>query len=254
VVQLSDPHIGAQWPGVEPAAELAAAVESVGRLHPVPDAVLVSGDVTNGAQDRQYEQARELLEPLGVPVYVLPGNHDDREGLRRHFGLTGDGGAPIQYAVNIGPLRLLVVDSTCPGQPYGQLDSDRLAWVDMELARAQHTPTLLAMHHPPLLTGMPAADEIGLPVSDRQALGELLGRHPQVRRVVAGHVHRTIVSELAGRAVLAAPSTTLAARLDFSSHDFQLIAEPPGFAVHVLVDGELVSHVQPVGGRRPNVD
>jgi hypothetical protein len=35
--------------------------------------------------------------------------------------------------------------------------------------------------------------------------------------------------------------------LDFRSREFQLIDEPPGFAVHAWLGGDLVSHVQPVG-------
>jgi Icc protein len=246
LVQLSDPHLGATWAGADPAADLAAAVESVRRLKPAPDAVVVSGDLANGAADAEYERARALLEPLGAAIYVLPGNHDDRAALRRHFDVSGVGDAPIQYTVDIGALRLVVLDSTVPGEVQGRLDPDRLGWLDAELTRAPDAPTLIAMHHPPLWTGMPAADEIGLAAQDRRALGAILGRHPQVRRVVAGHVHRTIVSDLAGRAVLAAPSTTLAGRLDFISDEFELTAEPPGFAVHAFLDGELVSHVQPV--------
>ncbi len=74
----------------------------------------------------------------------------------------------------------------------------------------------------------------------------MIGRHPQVRRLVAGHVHRTIASDLGGRAVLAVPSTYVQAKLDLGSDEIALADEPPGFAVHLLVDGELVSHVQPV--------
>jgi hypothetical protein len=89
-------------------------------------------------------------------------------------------------------------------------------------------------------------DELGLPDADRQALGEVIARHPQVRRIAAGHLHRTMTGELAGRAVLTVPSTYVQARLDFCSQEIQLADEPAGFAVHAVLDGELVSHVQPV--------
>jgi hypothetical protein len=64
---------------------------------------------------------------------------------------------------------------------------------------------------------------------------------------VAGHVHRTIAAELAGRAVPTIPSTYVQARLDFSAGEIELVADPPAFAVHALLDGELASHVQPAG-------
>lgn len=246
LVQLSDFHIGADWADDDPVAKLAAAIESVSALRPQPDAVLVSGDLADHAADAEYEQVRELLAALPGSLYVLPGNHDDRRALHRHFGVPGGDLEPVQYSADLGPLRLIVVDTTRPGEDPGALDADRLGWLDEELAMAPKSPTLLAMHHPPLLTGVPVWDELGLPDADRQALGHVVARHAQVRRIVAGHVHRTIIGELAGRAVLTVPSTYVQCRLDFRSQELELADEPAGFAVHTVLDGEFVSHVQPV--------
>jgi 3',5'-cyclic AMP phosphodiesterase CpdA len=152
----------------------------------------------------------------------------------------------VQYSAELGPLRLVMVDSTRPGEVRGELDRERLAWLDAELAAAPDRPTLLAMHHPPLSTGSKAWDDIGLPAGDRDALADVLHRHPQVRRIVAGHVHRTITGELDGRAVLAIPSTYVQAQLDLTSSEIGFSGDPPAFAVHALVDGDLVSHLQPV--------
>jgi Icc protein len=102
------------------------------------------------------------------------------------------------------------------------------------------------MHHPPLVTGVPAWDRLGLAASDRQALGELIGRHEQVSRLACGHFHRTMSGELAGRSVLVTLSTYVQMRPNFLSDELDLTAEPAGFAVHAVVDGELVSHVQSV--------
>ena len=248
LAQLSDPHIGAEWAGGDPVARLAAAVESVRSMRSQPDALLLSGDLADNAAGAEYEQVRELLAPLQVPLYVLPGNHDDRRALHRHFGVPGADGEPVQYSVDLGPIRLVVLDSTRPGEDPGALDAERLGWLDAELATAPDVPTLLAMHHPPLVTGIPAWDELGLPAADRRALGDVLERHRQVRRIVAGHVHRMITSNLAGRAVLTVPSTYVQARLTFGSQEIEFAAEPAGFAVHAVLDGEVISHLQPVDG------
>jgi 3',5'-cyclic-AMP phosphodiesterase len=247
LVQLSDLHVGADWEGRDPVADVEAAVASVRRLEPMPGAVLVSGDLTENAVDGEYERVRELLEPLGVPLYVLPGNHDDRAVLRRHFDVPGVDAEPVNYSADLGPLRLVVVDTTLPGEDAGRLDRERLSWLDRELASEPEATTLLAMHHPPLVTGIKPLERIGLPAADRRALAEVIRRHPQVRRLAAGHMHRAIASELDGRAVLSAPSTYLQIRLDCGSEELRLTPDPPGYAVHVLVDGELVSHVQTVG-------
>jgi 3',5'-cyclic-AMP phosphodiesterase len=241
--------VGANWDGCDPVSALAAAVEAVQALRPRPDVVLVSGDLAEHAEDGEYAQVRELLAPIDAPIYVLPGNHDERAALRRHFDLPGADGEPVQYAAELGPLRLVVLDTTCPGEDPGALDEERLSWLDAELQSASDAPTVLAMHHPPLVTGIPALDAIGLPAEDRRALAAVVERHPQVRRLVAGHMHRAITAVLAGRAVLAVPSTYMQARLDFTSNLLHTVPEPAGFAVHVLLDGEIISHVQQVDRR-----
>lgn len=248
LVQLSDPHVGADWGRGDPVTMLAAAVDEVRRLQPRAAAVVVSGDLAEHATDAEYEQVRASLDALDAPVFVLPGNHDDRAALRRHFGLPGSGDEPVEYAAELGALRLVVLDTTCPGEDRGELDRRALEWLDAELAGAPGTPTVIAMHHPPLATGIPVLDAMALAGPGRRGLAAAVGRHPQVRRLVAGHVHRAVTSDLAGRAVVAVPSTYVQLRLDFRSDEIQVSGEPPGFGVHALLDGELVSHVHPVGG------
>jgi Icc protein len=246
LVQLSDPHIGADWGGPDPLARFAAAVESVGTLRPQPDAVLVSGDLADNATDEEYERLREVLARLDAPVHVVPGNHDERRALHRHFGVPGGAGELVNYSVDLGPVRLVVLDTTLPGELQGAVDTERLAWLDDELAAEPTQPTLLAMHHPPISTGNPVWDELGLPAADRQALGEVVARHRQVRRAVCGHVHRVFTGEVGGCPALVAPSTYLQARLDFTAQEIELSDDPAGFVVHAVVSGELISHVQPV--------
>jgi 3',5'-cyclic-AMP phosphodiesterase len=246
LAQLSDPHIGGEWGGPDPVAGLAAAVEAVRRLPQPPHAVLLTGDVADNAADAEYRRAVELLSPLAVPLYPVPGNHDDREGLRRRFGLGGAPGEPVHYAADLGPLRLIALDTLVPGQDGGALGGGQLAWLEAELAASPGAPTLLAMHHPPFVTGVPVFDEIGLAEADRLALAAVVERHPQVRRIVAGHVHQPIAGSVAGRPALTVPSTYVQFGLDLESRDLRKLPGPAGFAVHTVNDGEVVSHVLPV--------
>jgi 3',5'-cyclic-AMP phosphodiesterase len=247
LVQLSDPHIGASWNGVDPAARLQATVDAVLQLRPPPDAVLLSGDLAEHATDAEYAQLRELLAPIGAPLYALPGNHDDREGLRRHFDLAGTGDEPVQYEVELGAVRLVVADTKRDGSDAGELGAKRLAWLESALGAGSHATTVVAMHHPPLVTGIPPMDAIGLSLADREGLETLIAEHPQVQRVVGGHFHRAIAGELAGRGVLAAPSTYMQLELDFEAREFAFSDAPSGFAVHLAVDGRVISHIQSVG-------
>ncbi len=244
LLQLSDPHIGAEWAGPDPEECLARAVEAVGALPQSPGALLVSGDLTNDGSASNYARLGELLAPLGLEPHVLPGNHDERRAMRAAFGLPGSGAEPASHVADLGPLRLVCLDSTIPGGEAGALDEGRLEWLAEVLAADPETPTVIAMHHPPLWTAMPAFEAIGLAASDREALGALVARHPQVVRLVAGHVHRTIVAELAGRPVVTVPSTYLQAAADFGGDKIKMGADPPGFAIHALRDGTLATHIQ----------
>jgi 3',5'-cyclic AMP phosphodiesterase CpdA len=244
LLQISDTHIGADWGDTDPEVGVRAAVEAVLALPDRPDALLVSGDLTQNGTAAEYGLLLELLEPLGLEPHVLPGNHDLRGPLREAFGLPGADDEHASHAVDLGPLRLVCLDSTIPGGEAGALDEGRIEWLDAALAEEPTKPTVLALHHPPLRTQMPAFDRIGLAPDARVALAGVVDRHPQVLRIVAGHIHRAIVAELAGRAVVTVPSTYLQAALDFSGDKIQMAADPPGFAVHAFGDGALTSHIQ----------
>jgi 3',5'-cyclic-AMP phosphodiesterase len=244
LVQITDPHMGATWGAADPVARLQAVLGSIEALGSPVDAIVITGDLAdNGAAD-EYMQLAELLAALDVAVYVLPGNHDDRDRLRGQFEVPGDAGTPVQYAVDLGPLRLIALDTVRPGHDRGELDRERLDWLDRELARDRDKPVVIALHHPPLVTGIEAFDKLGLLADERRGLAAVVVRHPQVRAFVSGHFHRAIAGELAGRAVLATPATYLQARLRVPSEQLSFVDEPPAFAVHVLVAGELASHVQ----------
>jgi 3',5'-cyclic-AMP phosphodiesterase len=243
VVQLSDPHIGATWADGDPVAGLAVAVDSIRRLRPAPDALVLTGDLADNLADSEYEQILASLQGIDAPCYALPGNHDDRDAIRRHFGLPGEPGEPVQYAVELGALRILMLDSTRPGADAGEFDAGRLAWLEDALSADPRSPTVLAVHHPPLVTHSPGLDVLALAAEDRAALAEVVRRHPNVMLIIAGHVHRAISGELAGARVLSAPSTYIGFALDFLAEQIDDVPTPPGYVVHAFREGELASHV-----------
>ena len=109
------------------------------------------------------------------------------------------------------------------------LDGEQLAWLEGVLAASPDQPTLIAMHHPPLLTGVPAWDAIGLAYASAAVgsaksfsdIAKCAGSSPVI-------VHRTIAGELAGRSVLTVPSTYVQGRLDFRLHELRTRTSPPG--------------------------
>jgi 3',5'-cyclic-AMP phosphodiesterase len=246
LAQISDLHLGERArDGVDPETCLRAVVKALKRLPDRPDAVLVSGDLAEHAKPKEYRLAWKVIGKLGVPMYGLPGNHDDRKTMREVLGL-GDpdgGGAPLDFTVDFGPLRLIVVDSTIPGEDRGAFEPGQLERLEAELGAAP-TPAIIAMHHPPLTTAMPDWDGVNLPVPECEALAAVIARHPEAKAIVAGHLHRVTASTLASRPVLAAPSTYLQARPDFAAERVKLYAGAPGFVIHALRGEELSSQIE----------
>jgi 3',5'-cyclic AMP phosphodiesterase CpdA len=228
IAQLSDPHIRLDDEATHRA--LGAAVDRVLALRPLPAAVLVTGDVSNHGDPAEHALAASLWGRLDLPVHVVAGNHDLLPERTR-------------FAVEAGGVRLIGCDTSIHGRDDGSLDVE---WLAERLAEDERTPTIVAMHHPPVEIGLPWLDEIGLPRADREALAALLRRSPQVKRVVAGHVHRALATTLGGVGVVTCASTNIQAALDFETPEMALASEPPSILVHVPLGGEIVTHVQPV--------
>lgn len=69
VVHLSDLHFGSVNEAI-----IAPLIRTINDLR--PDVVAVSGDLTQRARSRQFQEARAFLDALPRPQIVVPGNHD----------------------------------------------------------------------------------------------------------------------------------------------------------------------------------
>ena len=258
LAQLSDPHIVAPgkrprvpagFGAVDTSAFLSRAVADINRLDPLPDVVAITGDLVDLGDPAEYDQLRRLLGPLSMPVFVIPGNHDSRENLRAAFG--GDGYLPaagfLQFAVENYPVRLVGLDTHVPGKHFGLLCGERLAWLDRTLAAAPDRPTLLLMHHPPFLTGIDYMDRMGL--QDAAAFAAVVARHPQIERILCGHLHRAIDRRFAGTIAGTAPSTAHQIGLNLASGaPLRFKFEPPGYQLHMWrEESGLVTHTAVFG-------
>lgn len=258
LVQLSDTHIttpGQRVDGrVDTAAALARAVQTIQRWRPSPAAVLISGDLVESGTAEEYAHLRALLAPLSAPLYVIAGNHDERQALRAAFPEHAHLGpaqreAFIQYAVDLpGAWRLVALDTVVPGASHGALCEQRLAWLQATLEQAPTRPTIVAMHHPPFRTHIAAMDALGLR-HGRDAFEAIIRRHPQVQRIVCGHLHRSIQARVAHTVALTAPSPAHQVALNLLDDEpLSYTFEPPGLALHVWTSStDLVSHVLPLG-------
>jgi 3',5'-cyclic AMP phosphodiesterase CpdA len=256
IVQLSDLHVcppGVPAYGRVPTNDmLRAAIENVNAIRPRVDVVLATGDLAHAGAVEEYAMLRQLLAELAMPVYLVPGNHDDRANLRKVFGDSDylpDDGEFVHYAVEDHPVRLIGLDTVVPGAASGELCERRRAWLEETLAAAPDQPTVIFMHHPPFRTDIGHMDVIALKDADAHALGRMVERNPQIERILCGHVHRSIQVRWHGTLASTAPSTAHQVVLDLrpgAPGTFAL--EPPGYQVHTWSrDVGIISHTASVG-------
>ena len=253
IAQMSDPHF---VPGdvrlfgrLDTAGYLERAVEHLNALE--PDVVLITGDLTNDGDQEVHADFADIVAGLRAPFYVLTGNHDDREIMRRS----------VRCGLPAGQRAALLRDRPVCGAPDrarypGARRALGTAWAGADrLARCAarempDRPTLVALHHPPFRTGIGHLDHSML--RDADALAAVIGRHPQVERVLCGHVHRSIQRRFAGTLAQSAPSCAHQTELVLGEAPATWICEPPAVLLHWWDPaGGLVSHVSMIGDFGP---
>ncbi|MDJ0929551.1 metallophosphoesterase [Breoghania sp.] len=137
----------------------------------------------------------------------------------------------IRYAARIGDIRLIALDSSVPGSGHGELGAAQCAWLDETLAAEPDVPTVIAVHHPPVLTGILHMDAINL--RDGDTFADIVARHSRVKRIICGHDHRGIVATCSGTVVTIAPDVTHQVVLALNEGaPTQFNFEPPAFYLH----------------------
>lgn len=251
IAQITDIHLG--FDPINPdefnRQRLDSTLAALRALVPPPDLLLVTGDIANDGDDAQsYQRYREAIAGLDFPIYPLMGNHDSRAPFLELFPDTPQYDGFIQYAIEDWPLRILVLDTLEVGRHGGGFDEVRAQWLRARLDEAPDRPTLIALHHPPIATGIgwltedPGAEWIA-------RLRAVVEGRSNIVAMLAGHVHRTIITGWAGTTLIVCPSTAPQVALDLRPIDPEqpddrpmIVAEPPGYGLHIWRDGQLVSH------------
>lgn len=251
IAQITDIHLGFDPtnPDEFNRLRLDATLDTLRTLSPSPDLLLVTGDIANDGDDSQsYGRYREAVADLPFPSFPLMGNHDSRGPFLELFPEIPVANGFIQYAIEDYPLRILMLDTLEVGRHGGGFCEIRVGWLRERLDEAPDRPTLIALHHPPIATGIgwltedPAAEWIA-------RLRAIVEERTNIVAMVAGHVHRQIVTGWAGTTLIVCPSTAPQVALDLSPIDPEepdgrpmIIADPPCYGLHLWDGNQLVSH------------
>jgi 3',5'-cyclic-AMP phosphodiesterase len=256
IAQISDLHI--KPPGqlaygrVDTAKALERCVATLNAFKPAPDFVVISGDLADTPTAEEYEDLKRLIAPLTLRFAGIPGNHDSRDMMRAAFPQSAYAfpSGPLDQKVEIDALDLLLLDSSVPGKPHGELDAPTLQWLDATLASSANRPALLFLHHPPFVTGIGHMDRQNL--HNAGELASVVRRHPRVQLIATGHVHRAALTMFAGTPCTICPAPNHAVDLDLAElREPSFKVEQPAFHLHTWFPGEgfgnLVTHQVPIG-------
>ena len=256
IAQISDLHI--KPPGslaygrVDTARALERCVAALNEFAPKPDFVVISGDLADTPTTEEYDYLKRLLTPLKLPFAGIPGNHDSRELMRAAFPRADYAfpSGPLDQKIEVGGLDLVLMDSSVPGKPHGELDAPTLRWLDDTLASPSDRPALLFLHHPPFVAGIWHMDQQNLLNSGE--LAPIVRRHQRVQLIATGHVHRATLTMFAGVPTTICPAPNHAVDLDLAKlREPSFKVEPPAFHLHTWFPGEgfghVVTHQVPIG-------
>ncbi len=244
VAQITDTHLFAdpnqEQKGIVTAQSFQSVLELVEQLQPQPDVLLLTGDLSQDETPESYRYLQRLLNPLGIPTYWIPGNHDDLSLMEQFLAQE-----PIfpDKSFQLGDWQFILLNSLVPGCVYGELSQQSLDWLEHQLQKADNLPTLIALHHPPLFVNSAWMDNINL-----QNSGDLLAIldcHPQVRLVIFGHIHQEFSRSRQGIHYFGTPSTCV--QFSPNLQEFQIDSLPPGFRLFNLYpDGSWETKVERV--------
>lgn len=253
IAQITDIHLGfdPDNPAEFNRKRLDQVLQRLEHMTPRPDLLLATGDLTDKGDADSYRRLKTALGQCSFPVWPCMGNHDDRDNFQLHFPEVPRQGGFVHYVIDEKrwPLRFIVLDTLQPGRHGGAFCEKRAEWLAARLAENTGKPTVIVLHHPPVETGIPWMTNN--PEADWIArLRDALGGATNVIGLLAGHIHRPILTGWAGFPLAVAPSTAPLVALELDDIDpdepdnrAMIVADPPAYALHYWNGRELVTHI-----------
>jgi 3',5'-cyclic AMP phosphodiesterase CpdA len=205
-IVMSDLHLvpeGKLSMTLDTTARLEQAIDAVVSRYGDADFCVLAGDLADLGEAAAYERLKAAIARLPIPVYITLGNHDDRPTFLQVFGenFAAETGK-VDKVIDHKGYRVILLDSSEPGRVDGVLEQEQIDWLRERLAEAMDRPVIVVLHHNANALHI-ESDTIRILEPD--ALIAALKTHPDIRQIIAGHVHLTSTALWHGL-----PFTTLA--------------------------------------------
>ncbi len=242
LVQITDCHILAAaqdcLKGMNTRASFEAVCQAALASNPDLDLILATGDLSQDASTASYEYLAQRFVELQLPLFWLPGNHDDSNAMHEHLR-----GKQVSAAkqVLVGNWLIVLLDSTVNGESGGNISPEQIEFLQAGLQAQPDRHALVCLHHQALPSGSEWIDRLGL--QHPQALIDAIKSHGNVRAVLWGHVHQQGHQQRDGIEWMSTPSTCV--QFKPGSKTFALDDLPPGYRrINLHADGSIDTTVE----------
>ena len=250
LLQITDPHLGEKpgtpLLGMDTDKSLREVLGNIAQ-NESPDMIVATGDISSDGSAASYVRFLKIIDEHlpDPPLAWLAGNHDDSEYM------VAVAGHPIELSYSTPNWHFIFLDSHVPRKTEGRLATEELTRLDRELEQNQDKPTIVFLHHQPVLVGSDWIDQYA--VDNAHAFFSVLDKYQNVKIVNWGHIHQEFESERNNVALLASPSTCV--QFEPESHIFKVSGAMPGYRVFELFDdGTYTTEVKRVALTSYNID
>lgn len=254
ILQITDTHLYADSRatllGINTEHSLNAVLKQIKRETRKPDAVLLTGDLSQDCSVTAYKKlANHMLSTFKCPILWIPGNHDDPKKMARVFAKTKLNNNKI---FRQGHWQIILMNSHSPGNVHGYLVKKELARLEKCLKEFPDLNTVVTLHHHPIPVHCNWLDNLGL--RNTNAFLNIIHKYKNVRCVLWGHIHQKYDSKNHGVYYLATPSTCIQFKPEQDGFALDAKGKPGYRWIHLKNNGSLTSVVKRVNDFDMSID
>lgn len=227
IVQISDTHLfgdkNRKINGANSYLNLINVLNHIITLNEKPSLIVVSGDLSQDCTFESYQHLANLLNKSNIKYHLFPGNHDDVDVINKvfEFNWIKD---KVDYHFDFNNWFISVIDTSVYPEDSGTLSGEQLVKLEGNLIQNKNKPTIVFMHHHPVIVDSPWIDKMIL--KEKEDFNKIIKQNPQVKAVLFGHIHQVFEKFMNGTFYGSAPSTS-----------FQVLPNTKMFTVEKIIPG-----------------
>jgi len=210
-------------------------IAHIGNSEWKPDALIVTGDISNDGTKITYDRAYKKIKELRLPALCIPGNHDDRKNLIKHL--------PSEFSDTLLVIKnfiLIGLDSTVKSASEGLLSSDELEKMQYLLQENTSKNVIICLHHQPVIIDSDWIDKIGL--KNKNDFFKIIKEYDHIKGIFFGHIHQNYFINHNNIRMYGTPSTCR--QFMPKEKNFKMDTRPPAYRrIELFEDGTIKSEV-----------